>query len=77
MALTFVLLLYRTKLFDKWTAYGVECRERWRKFGEHLQDSTIIDEYSPKYMKIWDDLWVYSVALEVNKSAPPKSSGQN
>lgn len=77
MALTFVLLLYRTKLFDKWTAYGVECRERWRKFGEHLQDSTIIDEYSPKYMKIWDDLWVYSVVLEVNKSAPPKSFWQN
>ncbi len=59
-------------IFGKWTKYGVEYREKWNKFSLFLQDFSVIDEYSPKYMKLWNELWVYSIAIEMNRLAPPK-----
>jgi len=51
------------KLFDQWTPYGKEYYERWMAFKRYIDDFSLIKEYPPDSIKLWNKYLVYATAL--------------
>ena len=64
LGLSFVLsLIVPQKVFDQWTPYGKEYYERWMAFKRYISDFSLIKEYPPDSVELWNKYLVYATAL--------------
>jgi Predicted membrane protein len=62
-----VLFLIPERATEKCTPYGWEYYERWMNFKRYIEDFSLIKEYPPESVKIWDKYLVYATALGAAK----------
>lgn len=55
------------RITGQWTHYGLEYYERWMNFKRYIEDFSLIKEYSPESVEIWDKYLVYATALGAAK----------
>ena len=71
-ASSFIALLIPKKFVGTWTPYGREYYEMWMSFRRYVTDFSLIEDYSPKSVKLWRSYMIYGTALGaakgVNKS---------
>jgi uncharacterized membrane protein len=60
----FCLVLPST-IGGQWTPYGREYCARWKNFANYMEDYSLIKEYSPKSINIWNKYLAYATALGV------------
>jgi len=53
------------KIAGQWTTYGEEYDAKWHNFKKYIQDFSLIKEYPPESVKIWNKYLVYATALGV------------
>jgi uncharacterized membrane protein len=63
VALTCFILPHR--ITGHWTTYGEEYDARWKNFAKYIRDYSLIKEYPPESIKIWDKYMVYACALGI------------
>jgi len=64
LGLSIVLsLVVPQKVFDQWTPYGKEYYERWMAFKRYISDFSLIEEYPPDSVELWNKYLVYATAL--------------
>ena len=51
------------------TPYGLEYYEKWMNFKKYIEDYSLMEEYPPESVKIWDKYIVYATALGAAKGA--------
>lgn len=49
----------------RWTQYGRDSNEKWKAFKKYLKDFSLIQEYPPESVAIWNKYLVYATALGV------------
>jgi len=49
----------------RWTEYGKEYDEKWKNFKKYLNDFSLMKEYPPESVAVWNDYLVYATALGV------------
>ena len=63
-----IISLFLTKrIAGQWTAYGREYYKRWMNFRSYIEDFSLIKEYPPESVKIWDKYLAYATALGAAK----------
>lgn len=60
-----VSLMLPQKIAGQWTEYGKEYYVRWHSFKKYIQDYSLIKEYSPKSVHVWNRYLVYATALGI------------
>ena len=67
-----ISLLMPQKIAGQWTTHGEEYDAKWQNFKKYIKDFSLIKEYPPESVKVWDKYLVYATALgiaeEVKKS---------
>ncbi|MDY9923211.1 MAG: DUF2207 domain-containing protein [Methanobacterium sp.] len=64
LGLSLVLsLVVPQKVFDQWTPYGKEYYERWMAFKRYISEFSLIEEYPPDSVELWNKYLVYATAL--------------
>lgn len=53
------------KIAGRWTTYGEEFDAKWHNFARYIQDYSLIKEYPPESVQIWDKYLVYATALGI------------
>lgn len=53
------------KIAGQWTTYGEEYDAKWHNFKKYIQDFSLIKEYPPESVVIWNKYLVYATALGV------------
>lgn len=56
-------LVVPQKIFDHWSPYGKEYYERWMSFKRYISDYSLIKEYPPESVQLWNKYLVYATAL--------------
>ncbi|HML05212.1 MAG TPA: DUF2207 domain-containing protein [Methanobacterium sp.] len=51
------------KIGGQWTTYGEEYDAKWHNFKKYIKDFSLIKEYPPESVKIWNKYLVYATAL--------------
>jgi len=60
-----ISLIMPQKVAGQWTTYGEEYDAKWHNFRKYIQDFSLIKEYPPESVKIWNKYLVYATALGV------------
>ena len=68
LLLGIILFLLPNKIAGRWTEYGMEENEKWQNFKKYLNDFSLIKEYPPSSIVIWEQYLVYATALGVAKT---------
>lgn len=63
--LAVISLLLPEKIAGKWTNYGKEYYIQWQMFKKYIEDFSLIKDYSPESVKVWNRYLVYATALGV------------
>ncbi|MDD3986026.1 MAG: DUF2207 domain-containing protein [Methanobacterium sp.] len=64
LGLTAVIsLILPEKIAGQWTSYGEEYDAKWHNFKKYIQDFSLIKEYPPESIVIWNKYLVYATAL--------------
>lgn len=63
-----ICMFLPVRIFGRWTEYGEKYVSEWKGFERFLQDSQI-KEYSPQYIKLWDEYLIYALALNIAKQS--------
>lgn len=63
VAITSLILPQRVE--GQWTTYGEEYNAKWHNFKKYIEDFSLIKEYPPESIKIWNKYLVYATALGV------------
>lgn len=67
-----ISLVMPQKVAGQWTTHGEEFDAKWHNFKRYIQDFSLIKEYPPESVKVWNKYLVYATALgvadEVRKS---------
>lgn len=58
-----ISLLLPQKIGGQWTTYGEEYDAKWQNFKKYIQDFSLIKEYPPESVTIWNKYLVYATAL--------------
>ena len=53
------------KIAGQWTTYGEEYDAKWHNFKRYIKDFSLIKEYPPESIAIWNKYLVYATALGV------------
>ncbi len=53
------------KIGGRWTQYGVDYETEWKAFKKYLKDFSLIKEYPPESVLIWNKYLVYATALGI------------
>ncbi|MGV8144431.1 MAG: DUF2207 domain-containing protein [Methanothermobacter sp.] len=61
----FVSLIMPPGIAGQWTTYGEEYDAKWHNFKKYIQDFSLIKEYPPESVAIWNKYLVYATALGV------------
>ena len=62
-AVSVISLILPQKIAGQWTPYGREYYEKWKSFKRYIKDYSLIKNYSPESVKIWNKYMVYATAL--------------
>lgn len=72
MAVSLISITLPQGIAGQWTPYGREYYEKWMSFRRYIEDYSLMKDYSPESVKIWNRYLVYATALgaakEVKKS---------
>lgn len=60
-----ISIMLPEKIAGQWTNYGKEYYAQWHSFRKYIEDYSLIKEYSPDSVKVWDKYLVYATALGV------------
>jgi uncharacterized membrane protein len=60
-----ISLILPQKIAGQWTTYGEEYDAKWHNFKKYIQDFSLIKEYPPESVTIWNKYLVYATALGV------------
>lgn len=60
-----ISLIMPQKIAGQWTTYGEEYDAKWRNFKKYIKDFSLIKEYPPESVAIWNKYLVYATALGV------------
>ena len=63
LASSVVSLILPQKIAGQWTPYGREYYEKWKSFKRYIEDYSLINNYSPESVKVWDKYLIYGTAL--------------
>lgn len=66
--LAIILFFLPNRIAGRWTEYGMEENEKWQKFKKYLNDFSLMKEYPPSSIAIWEQYLVYATALGVAKN---------
>ncbi|MDO9045587.1 MAG: DUF2207 domain-containing protein [Methanobacteriaceae archaeon] len=58
-----ISLILPQKIGGQWTTYGEEYDAKWQNFKKYINDFSLIKEYPPESVKIWNKYLVYATAL--------------
>ncbi|ADZ10033.1 Protein of unknown function DUF2207, membrane [Methanobacterium lacus] len=58
-----ISLLLPQKVGGQWTTYGEEYDAKWHNFKKYIQDFSLMKEYPPESIVIWNKYLVYATAL--------------
>ncbi|HSQ02053.1 MAG TPA: DUF2207 domain-containing protein [Methanobacterium sp.] len=58
-----ISLILPEKIAGQWTTYGEEYDAKWKNFKKYIQDFSLIKEYPPESITIWNKYLVYATAL--------------
>lgn len=58
-----ISILMPEKIAGQWTTYGKEYYAQWHNFKNYIKDYSLIKEYSPKSVNVWNRYLVYATAL--------------
>ena len=56
-------LILPEKIAGQWTTYGEEYDAKWHNFKKYIEDFSMIKEYPPESITIWNKYLVYATAL--------------
>lgn len=60
-----ISLVLPPKTAGRWTQYGVDYDAKWQAFKKYLKDFSLIKEYPPESVSVWNQYLVYATALGV------------
>ena len=58
-----VLFFLPKEIFGKWTKKGLTFYQKWKNFENFVDDISMIKNYPPESVEIWEDYLVYATAL--------------
>lgn len=58
-----ISIILPEKIAGQWTTYGEEYDAKWHNFKKYIQDFSMIKEYPPESIVIWNKYLVYATAL--------------
>jgi len=58
-----ISLILPQKIAGQWTTYGEEYDAKWQNFKKYIKDFSLIKEYPPESIVIWNKYLVYATAL--------------
>ncbi|NYB52966.1 MAG: DUF2207 domain-containing protein [Methanobacteriaceae archaeon] len=58
-----ISLILPQKIGGQWTTYGEEYNAKWHNFKKYIKDFSLIKEYPPESVTIWNKFLVYATAL--------------
>jgi len=61
----FISLVMPQKVGGRWTPYGMEYDAKWQNFKRFIQDFSLIKDYPPGSVVVWNHYLVYATALGV------------
>ncbi|MCD6420192.1 MAG: DUF2207 domain-containing protein, partial [Synergistetes bacterium] len=62
-----VSLILPDRVAGRWTRYGLVYYKKWQRFKGYLTDFSMLKEYPPESIAIWESYLVYATALGVAK----------
>ena len=62
-AVSIVSIMLPQKIAGQWTVYGREYYTKWHSFKKYIEDYSLIKDYSPKSVNVWNNYIVYATAL--------------
>ncbi|AXV37711.1 MAG: hypothetical protein CIT01_05620 [Methanobacterium sp. BRmetb2] len=60
-----ISLVLPQKIAGRWTTYGEEYNAKWHNFKKYIMDFSLIKEYPPESIAIWNKYLVYATALGI------------
>lgn len=60
-----ISLILPEKIGGRWTQEGIDYHAKWEAFKKYLQDFSLIKEYPPESVVVWNKYLVYATALGV------------
>ena len=60
-----ISLIMPQRIAGQWTTYGEEYDAKWHNFKKYIEDFSLIKEYPPESVVIWNKYLVYATALGV------------
>jgi uncharacterized membrane protein len=58
-----ISIIIPDKIGGRWTSYGMEYNLKWKNFKKFVEDFSLIKEYPPESIVIWNRYLVYATAL--------------
>jgi uncharacterized membrane protein len=58
-----ISIILPEKIAGQWTTYGEEYDAKWRNFKKYIKDFSLMKEYPPDSIAIWNKYLVYATAL--------------
>jgi uncharacterized membrane protein len=68
LIVSIILLVLPNYIMGHWTVAGRENNQKWKKFKKYLNDFSLIKEYPPSSIVIWNEYLIYATALGVAKN---------
>ena len=62
-----MIIIIPNHILGRWTVEGREASKKWLNFRKYLNDFSLIKEYPPSSIEIWDQYLVYGTALGLTK----------
>lgn len=62
-AVSLISLVLPQKIAGQWTKYGREYYAQWHSFKKYIEDYSLIKEYPPESVNVWNRYMVYATAL--------------
>ena len=60
-----ISIILPQKVGGRWTQEGVDYDAKWQAFKKYIQDFSLIKEYPPESVIVWNQFLVYATALGV------------
>ncbi|MCC7553746.1 MAG: DUF2207 domain-containing protein [Methanobacteriaceae archaeon] len=68
LAISAICFFLPDKIAGRWTKYGMEENKKWENFKKYLNDFSLMKEYPPSSIVIWNQYLVYASSLGVAKN---------
>ncbi len=65
LAISIMLVILPNTIGGQWTVEGREYYKKWDNFKKYLQDFSLMKEYPPESIVVWNEYLVYATALGV------------